>query len=504
MELMEDSSSGVQCEENRALPEKNKGRQYKSKEQLQGLEDFYNEHKYPTESLKAEMAIRLNLTDKQVSGWFCHRRLKDKRAEKAESQAGVKQDISSGIIQDRASGLKQDSCSSTKQADHRRVEPREVESQRFCHENPPVAELNYQQRSPGDDEMDDTSSESNSALQDSFYPQNRGHLAAETTDYRASNGLVQHSRGRAGPSGYLKIKGQTENAAITAVKRQLGRHYREDGPSLGIEFDPLPPAAFESPSKTIDDDAYGLTEPVGLGPPDISGIHKRYSHSTFRDEDMYEAPDDKFSFCQPKPKLPFPNHSHGFPDQKSPFGGAPYSDYNSSRNTSVLHKHDLPSRPRSYGGKAMGDPKHTFSPDYDNASPNVLRQREQFSSRPAVSSGRHKDSMYKEDRMASNRIVKDEELYVGRRPTSEHHDSVKLKMRPPNELRANKRGREEFPEEDYSIRSSPQDLALWSKQRKGRGGSICNRGGLGTQSWRTEMPSSFSEDETAETSSSMN
>ncbi|XP_074292432.1 homeobox-DDT domain protein RLT1-like isoform X2 [Silene latifolia] len=433
------------------------------------------------------MAIKLNLTDKQVSGWFCHRRLKDKRAQKEEeSQACGKQDISSGIIQDRASGLKQDSCSSTKQAEHRRAEPREVESQRFCHENPPVAELNYQQRSPGDDEMDDTSSESNTAVHESFCPQNRTHLVSETTEYRASNGFVQHSHGRAGPSGYLKIKGQTENAAITAVKRQLGRHYREDGPSLGIEFDSLPPGAFESPSKNIDDDGYGFTEPVGLGPRDISGIHKRYGHSTIRDEDMYETPDDKFSFRQPKSKLPFSNHSRGFPDQKSSFGVAPYSDYNSSRNTSIPHMYDLPGRPHSYGGKAMGDPKDTFSPDHDNVNRNFLRQKEQFSSRPAGLSGRHKDPMYKDDRMPSNRIMKDEELYVGRRPTSEHHDSVKLKMRPPNELKANKRGREEFPEEDYPIRSSPQDLALWSKQRKGH----------------TEMPSNFSEDETAETSSS--
>ncbi|CAI9764658.1 unnamed protein product [Fraxinus pennsylvanica] len=51
---------------------------------------------------------------------------------------------------------------------------------------------------------------------------------------------------RFGPSGYLKVKGQDENSAITAVKKQLGSHYREDGPPLAIEFDPLPPGAFES------------------------------------------------------------------------------------------------------------------------------------------------------------------------------------------------------------------------------------------------------------------
>ena len=47
------------------------------------------------------------------------------------------------------------------------------------------------------------------------------------------------------PSGYLKVKGEIEHAAITAVKKQLGKHYREDGPLLSVEFDTIPPEAFE-------------------------------------------------------------------------------------------------------------------------------------------------------------------------------------------------------------------------------------------------------------------
>lgn len=35
-----------------------------------------------------------------------------------------------------------------------------------------------------------------------------------------------------------------EHQAISAVKAQLGRLFREDGPILGVEFDPLPPDAF--------------------------------------------------------------------------------------------------------------------------------------------------------------------------------------------------------------------------------------------------------------------
>lgn len=287
MLLNSSETNELQGEENKALPEKNKRRRFKTPSQLQALEDFYNgrssfclltfrklnictsscceelisflvlfvfynyaEHKYPTESMKAELADHLGLTEKQISGWFCHRRLKDKRIVNGELNPPGRQDLSSGVIQDRGSGLRQDSCSSTKQGDYRLSDVREVESRRFGHNDLPAAEIKYERRMLDDGtEMDDTSSESNSALPGSFYPHNRSPLNVETTEYRAPNGLIAPNKRRVGPSGYLKIKGQTENAAVTAVKRQLGRHYREDGPSLGIEFDPLPPGAFESPSK---------------------------------------------------------------------------------------------------------------------------------------------------------------------------------------------------------------------------------------------------------------
>ncbi|MCI30286.1 homeobox protein Hox-C4, partial [Trifolium medium] len=38
-----------------------------------------------------------------------------------------------------------------------------------------------------------------------------------------------------------------ELRAIACVEAQLGEPLREDGPILGIEFDPLPPDAFGAP-----------------------------------------------------------------------------------------------------------------------------------------------------------------------------------------------------------------------------------------------------------------
>lgn len=37
---------------------------------------------------------------------------------------------------------------------------------------------------------------------------------------------------------------KAEATAIAAVEAQLGEPLREDGPPLGVEFDPLPPGAF--------------------------------------------------------------------------------------------------------------------------------------------------------------------------------------------------------------------------------------------------------------------
>lgn len=483
----------VQHDEDKALPEKNKKRRFKTPAQLQALEEFYDEHKYPTEPMKAELAVKLGLTEKQVSGWFCHRRLKDKRI---LIDAPGKQDLSSGVIQDRGSGLKQDSCSSTKQGDYRLADLREVESQRFSRDELPVAELNYEQRRVYNGaEMGNTSSESNSGLQKSSHPQNRKRSDVGATEYQAPNGFIPKRRG---PSGYLKIKGQAENSAITAVKRQLGQHYREDGPPLGIDFDPLPPGAFESPSKNAINDGYGVPEASVPSSHDMLGIHKRPGNNNTRKQDMYVETADRrpfhkvdegdFSYRQPKQKPSFPSQNRAFPSgQKSSLGIDTYSaretsDYDASKNLIIQRKHDRPARLTSGTVEA-------WSSGYDNLNPKVVRRKERSDVRSAAPLVRHKDSLNLEDRVPSSRILEDKELYVERWPMGELHDSARLKLRSTNDPVVRKRGREEhLLAIDYAKRTSTQELPQWSRQLKGS---------------TMEVPSSFSEDETAETSSSM-
>uniref|UniRef100_A0A0D3G618 Homeobox domain-containing protein n=1 Tax=Oryza barthii TaxID=65489 RepID=A0A0D3G618_9ORYZ len=46
---------------------------------LEVLKRTYTEDLYPNETIRAELSVKLGLTDKQLQMWFCHRRLKDRK-----------------------------------------------------------------------------------------------------------------------------------------------------------------------------------------------------------------------------------------------------------------------------------------------------------------------------------------------------------------------------------------------------------------------------------------
>lgn len=205
--------------------------------------------------MKSELAEELELTEKQISGWFCHRRLKDKKLLNDEVGANGRQDRSSGVIQDRGSGLVQDSCGSTKHGDYRYLDPKEVESHGLYNHEFSAADMTYAQRShhysENDSATDNTSSQSCSSLQDRLLPQGQDQYDMEPSIHLMPNGSLPPLNPKGAnnmgykPSGYLKVKGEIEHAAITAVKKQLGNHFQEDGPLLSVEFDTIPPGAFE-------------------------------------------------------------------------------------------------------------------------------------------------------------------------------------------------------------------------------------------------------------------
>ncbi|WJX46072.1 hypothetical protein P8452_32906 [Trifolium repens] len=237
----------VSCNKKKIKPQRRKIRKESSKH-LHSLRAWSN----------FILSTNIELTEKQVFVWFCHRRLKDKRLLKEEANAAAngRQDRSSGVIHDRGSGLGQDSCGNCKHGDYKYLYPKEVESHGLYNRDLSVADMTYGRKNHFSENvsgMDDTSSESSSFLQDRLYPDPQGQDPYETepSRYPAHSKALPplNPKGTVNmgykPSGYLKVKGEIEHAAITAVKKQLGRNYREDGPLLGVEFDPLPPGAFE-------------------------------------------------------------------------------------------------------------------------------------------------------------------------------------------------------------------------------------------------------------------
>ncbi|KAE8733115.1 hypothetical protein F3Y22_tig00001644pilonHSYRG00700 [Hibiscus syriacus] len=156
----------------------------------------------------------------------------DEMKEKLAVQIGGGQhDHSSGVIQDHVSGLRQDSSGSIKLGDY-----------------------GYMIRGRN--------------------PYDMCHSAKLT-----KNGAIVHTNPSSKsmgykPSGYLKVKGVSENPVIIAVKRQLGRHYREDGPVLSIQFDPLPPGAFEFPSSHPVSELISVRDSRQDSHPYISGVMK--------------------------------------------------------------------------------------------------------------------------------------------------------------------------------------------------------------------------------------
>ncbi|KAI4340527.1 hypothetical protein MLD38_025353 [Melastoma candidum] len=458
-------------------------RRLKTPQQLAGLEEFYSEHKYPTEEMRFKIAEQLGLTEKQVSGWFCHRRLKDKKLLRDESNAEGRQDRSSGVNQDHACGPRQDSCGSTKQAD-RRFEPREVESRRLYRPNSSPADLTFELKGQYGENFaaqEDTSSGSSSASRDRFCAQGvehygRGRFGAknEVLDPNPSNGKSTMDM-RYKPSGYLKRKGGVENPTIIAVKRRLGRHYQDDGPVLSIVFDPLPPGAFESPIDDLDFGSHYAEDPTpisshGYGIPKLHNLDSRLAgynskvdyhklleaEGNFREEHVFSHYDDQ---------TPIPlNKRHVASNFGGEFGGRKSSDvqeyhngdayaYNSGRESrSMITGHPtkemrpkfasdcLP--PRSMKSSSRKMDRHVHN---DYAVNNGFVPNGKMMPKPVT---RHRnESLHPEDEGPSRKILKKEKQH---RDTelSEYLDRDSEDMHGIPELPAATRVRGKLPQQD--------------------------------------------------------
>ncbi|ESQ38007.1 hypothetical protein EUTSA_v10028592mg [Eutrema salsugineum] len=503
-------SGEVPADGDKTSAENSKKRKLKTPIQIMALENFYNEHKYPSEEMKAQLAEEIELTEKQVSGWFCHRRLKDKRSVKEDGNTIGSQDRSSVVLQDRGSGLRQDSCGSTKQTDYSNPKPREVESQRLYGGS-------YMGNAGGEDS---TSSERSSSLHKILVSSKDGVRDVESLRYVARSDVVQHplvmkSYGYNKPSGYLKLKGETENVAITAVKRQLGRQYREDGPPLGVEFDPLPPGAFEPQTNII------VHEPIYVGnqrrsqPPYLTGTKKSINpgssyeltrKSKMHSPDPYSEDDDdgddnmmvgmepglrdKQRIREPRlkpPSLGYSNPVSGHKPFKETFKGSvreiPLTNIKKSRISAKSRpegsrNHLIPNFHNLSGRDIETNQTHDYDKNIFNGGRKSGHLTESSKLLP-LSSSRSPDSV--ERGLSSGMVGK----YYGERNHMKMH---REKLHSTDEPPVTKRLKHGYLQQVYAPKSSNSEIL-------GRKGQIIRSG--------VELPSSFSGDETAESSSSM-
>ncbi|KAL3653328.1 hypothetical protein CASFOL_003009 [Castilleja foliolosa] len=413
-ELENIHSCEMHSEDDKALRENNKKRTVKTNAQVQALENFYNEHKYPPESMKLQFAVSIGLTEKQVSGWFCHRRIKDKRI----------LNVSTVIQQDHVSGPRQDSCGSTKQADDRNFDAREVESQR------PTLHEYY--RGPHN-RMDDASSVSNSSLRNNMT--NQGNLVPKfSTDTETG------AKTRPGPAGYLKVRGQSENNAITVVKRQLGNHYREDGPPLSVEFDLLPPGAFEPLMQNPDDgdiaEACYNEETVLPTSPDFSNMVrpslKMPQVSDISDNHVRQKYKSNTTFSSKGAY--YPGNEISGSDSRDDYGMR-YRSTEITRASSFPSNHHL----LPFGGNLR---RETIENGSSNLTTNGFEYQDSF------------------DQMQSRQVVKDDKNYSDRRITNENQILAPY-MNGRNDL---KRTRHELPQQLHLKKSSVVDNQLRTYQ----------------------------------------
>ncbi|XP_055822651.1 homeobox-DDT domain protein RLT2 isoform X2 [Solanum dulcamara] len=184
-------------------------RKMKTAAQLEILEKTYATDTYPSEALRAELSVKLGLSDRQLQMWFCHRRLKDRKATPVKRQK--KEEASHAAM-----------ISSGGQGDEMAVSG-EIGKEHVSGSGSRVSPL---------------------GLMDLQVQQQHHHR-------------VVHRPGTAVPRFrpempalkryYEPPQAISELRAIAFVEAQLGEPLREDGPILGMEFDPLPPGAFGAP-----------------------------------------------------------------------------------------------------------------------------------------------------------------------------------------------------------------------------------------------------------------
>ncbi|CAE5958735.1 unnamed protein product [Arabidopsis arenosa] len=262
-------------------------RQMKTPFQLETLEKVYSEETYPSEATRADLSEKLDLSDRQLQMWFCHRRLKDKKDGQSKKPGKSAVAVQSSALASSVNEL------------------------------PPAGSV------PEQDSRSDSGSESGC----SPYSNSRRNFASGSSSSRAE--LDEYDT--MGKASYESRLSTMVRRAIVCIEAQLGEPLRDDGPILGMEFDPLPPGAFGTP--------IGMQK--HLVHPYESNVYERYdarprrSHAAARSFHEQQSLDDPSSFTPEMYGRYSENHARGM-------------DYEIARSRSSSFMHANGPLPRSY------------------------------------------------------------------------------------------------------------------------------------------------------------
>ncbi|XP_057955168.1 homeobox-DDT domain protein RLT2 isoform X3 [Malania oleifera] len=185
-------------------------RKMKTASQLEILEKTYAVETYPSEALRAELSAKLGLSDRQLQMWFCHRRLKDRKPPPTKRPRKDTAVASASPV--------------------------------------PVAPVVPVGGGMGGDEMmvGEVGNEHGSGSGSGSSP--FGHMDSRRLIPRSGTAMARIGGDMPAMKRYYEPpQSLVELRAIAFVEAQLGEPLREDGPILGMEFDPLPPDAFGAP-----------------------------------------------------------------------------------------------------------------------------------------------------------------------------------------------------------------------------------------------------------------
>ncbi|KAL6615773.1 hypothetical protein ACP70R_038043 [Stipagrostis hirtigluma subsp. patula] len=187
-------------------------RMMKTPYQLEVLEKTYAAEQYPSEALRTELSVKIGLSDRQLQMWFCHRRLKDRKPPSKRQRRD-----------EEASAAPM-------------IPP------------PPVLPLPAVPLASSE-HMVGTAMPYDEPLHPAHSRRGAGRSSAVPRISMPDMGRRYYEPPPVmlpPPVASVQLT-QSELRVINSVESQLGEPLREDGPVLGIEFDPLPPGAFGAP-----------------------------------------------------------------------------------------------------------------------------------------------------------------------------------------------------------------------------------------------------------------